>query len=112
MMRPSRINPKKSAYNEIWGNFDFNKTPLTPPGYLIVAHERPQDRGLWAEHGVKCYFVGPAKHHYRNYNVYIQITRVELTTDTIEFFPQHVQMPKLSSEDRLSHAIENLVEIL
>ena len=30
MLRPSRINPAKSAYNEIWGNFDFNKTPLAP----------------------------------------------------------------------------------
>ena len=41
MLRPSRINPAKSAYNELWGNFDFNKTPLAPPGCLIVAHERP-----------------------------------------------------------------------
>ena len=46
MLRPSRINPKQSTYNEIWGNFDFNKTPLAPPGCLIVAHERPQDRNL------------------------------------------------------------------
>ena len=44
MLRGSRINPKKSAYNEIWGNFDFNKTPLAPPGCLVVAHERQQDR--------------------------------------------------------------------
>ena len=41
MMRASRINPKKSSYNGIWGNFDFNKTPLAPPGCLIVAHKRP-----------------------------------------------------------------------
>ncbi|OEU17012.1 hypothetical protein FRACYDRAFT_239613 [Fragilariopsis cylindrus CCMP1102] len=66
MLRPSRINPAKSAYNELWGNFDFNKTPLAPPGCLIVAHERPQDRKTWANHGVKGYFIGPAKHHYRN----------------------------------------------
>ena len=71
MLRPSRINPAKSAYNELWGNFDFNKTPLAPPGCLIVAHERPQDRKTWADHGVKGYFIGPAKHHYRNYRVYI-----------------------------------------
>ena len=61
MLRPSRINPKKSTYNKIVGNFDFNKTPLAPPGYLIVAYEYPQDRGTWADHGVKGYFIGPAK---------------------------------------------------
>ena len=65
-----------------------------------------------ADHGVKCYFIGPAKHHYRNYNVYIPVTRGMRTTDTIKFFSQHVQMPKTSSEDRLAQATENLVEIL
>ena len=67
------------------GNFDFNKTPLAPPGCMIVAHKRPQDRGIWADHGVKGYFIGPAKHHYRNYNVYIPVTRGMRTTNTIEF---------------------------
>ena len=75
MMRPSRINPNKSAYNEIWGNFDFNKTPLAPPDCLIVAHKPPQDRGIWADHGVKGYFLGQAKYHYQNYNVYIPVIR-------------------------------------
>ena len=112
MLRASRINSNKSAYNEIWGNFDFNKTPLAPPGCLVVAHERPQNRGTWAEHGVKGYFIGPAKYHYRNYEVYIPTTRGVRTTDTIEFFQKHVQMPKTLSEDRLAEATENLVEIL
>ena len=44
MLRPS-INPVKSAYNELWGNFDFNKTPLEPPGCLVVAHKRAQNMG-------------------------------------------------------------------
>ena len=112
MLRPSRINPAKSAYNELWGNFDFNKTPLAPPGCLIVAHERPQERGTWDDHGVKGYFIGQAKHHYRNYRVYIPATRGVRTTDTIEFFPEHVQMPTTSSEDRLASATEDLIEIL
>jgi hypothetical protein len=40
MCRPSRINRKLSAYQQVWGNFDFNKTPLAPPGYKVVVHER------------------------------------------------------------------------
>ena len=95
-----------------YSNFDFNKTPLAPPGCLVVAHKRPQDRGTWANHGVKGYFIGPAKHHYRNYHVYIPVTRGMRTTDTIEFFLHHIQMPMTSSEDRLAEATENLVEIL
>ena len=61
---------------------------------------------------MKGYFIGPAKHHYRNYEVYIPTTRGVRTTDTIEFFPKHVQMPKTSSEDRLASATEDLIAIL
>ena len=88
------------------------KKPLAPPGCLLVAHERPQERGTWANHGVKIYFIGQAKHHYHNYRVYIPATGGERTTDTIEFFPEHVQMPKTSEEDRLVSATKDLTVIL
>lgn len=45
LMRPSRINPAISAYNQVHGIFDFNKTPLAPPGYKILIHDRPDNRG-------------------------------------------------------------------
>ena len=112
MLQPSRINPAKSAYTKLWGNFDFNKTPLVLPGCLIVAHERAQERGTWTEHEVKGYFIGPAKHHYQNYRVNIPETREERTTDTTEFSPEHVRMPKTSSEDRLASATKDLIVIL
>ena len=32
MLRTSRMNPKLSAYMQLWVNFDFNKTPLAPAG--------------------------------------------------------------------------------
>ena len=94
------------------GNFDFNKTPLAPPGCLIKAHKRAQEQGTWSDHGVKRYFIGQAKHYYHNYRVYIPKTRGERTTDTIEFFQEHVQMSKVLSEVRLASAIEDLIAIL
>jgi hypothetical protein len=32
LLRKSRINPRMSAYAQLNGHFDFNKTPLAPPG--------------------------------------------------------------------------------
>ena len=32
LLRASRINPGLSAYAQIFGNFDFNHTPIAPPG--------------------------------------------------------------------------------
>jgi hypothetical protein len=75
MCRPSRINPKLSAYQQVWGNFDFNKTPLAPPGCKVVVHERAMERGAWACHGIVGYYIGPAMKYYRNYDSYIPDTR-------------------------------------
>ena len=39
MIRPSRRNPKISVQEMMEGNFDFNKTPLAPPGTKFIVHE-------------------------------------------------------------------------
>jgi hypothetical protein len=113
MLLPSRINPKLSAYNQIWVNFNFNTTPLAPPGCRVVVHESPESRRTWASHGVQgFYYCEPAMNHYRNYKCYIPETNGMRLGKTVEFFPKHVQMPQTSSEDRLSAAIENITNIL
>ena len=40
---------------------------------------------------------------------YIPKTRGERTTDTIDLFPEQLQMPKTSSKDRLASATEDLL---
>ena len=44
MLRASRIHPSLSAYNELYGAFDFNKTPLAPLEIRIIIHEKPSQR--------------------------------------------------------------------
>ena len=61
MLRPSRINPKLSAYMQIWGAFDFNKTPLAPIGCKAVIHDRPENRGSWDSHGTLAYYIDIAE---------------------------------------------------
>ena len=41
MLRSSLRNPKFSAYMALEGAFDYNKTPLAPPGTKFVIHENP-----------------------------------------------------------------------
>ena len=41
LLRASRVNPKISAYTYLFGNFDFNKTPLAPPGSKVLVHLKP-----------------------------------------------------------------------
>jgi hypothetical protein len=41
MLRPSRRNPRLSAYTILEGVFDFNTTPMAPPGTKVIIHEKP-----------------------------------------------------------------------
>ena len=40
MLQRSRINPKMSAYTQLFGEFDYNQTPLAPLGTKEFVHER------------------------------------------------------------------------
>jgi hypothetical protein len=51
MLRTSRINSKRSAATHTFGQYDFNRAPLAPPGTIIIAHETPGRRRTWAPYG-------------------------------------------------------------
>jgi hypothetical protein len=65
MLRTSRINPKLLAVTHIYGQYDFNRAPLAPPGTILIAHETPGRRQTWAPHGQDGWYIGPALEHYR-----------------------------------------------
>ncbi len=41
LMRALRINPDMSAYEAIWGPYDWNCFPLAPPGCKALIYESP-----------------------------------------------------------------------
>ena len=53
MLQPSKLNPKISAYMQLHGIFDFNKTPIAPAGCKIIIHDRTNERPAWADHGFR-----------------------------------------------------------
>jgi hypothetical protein len=46
LMRPSRTNPRLSGEAQLNGAFDYNKTPLAPPGTKVLIHETPNRRQI------------------------------------------------------------------
>ena len=52
MMRESRVHPKISNYNEMYGAFNFIKTPLAPICIKVLVHEKSNLRESWATHGL------------------------------------------------------------
>jgi hypothetical protein len=92
MLRKSRINPKLSAATHIFGQYDFNRAPMAPPGTRIIAHETPSRRRTWAPHGQDGWYIGPALEHYRK-------TRGNRSVETVEFPPEKFTIPSPSSQD-------------
>ena len=112
-LRKSRINPKLSAYAQIFGHFDFNATPLAPCGMKAIIYEKKAQRtSTWADHGRHGWYVGPEAQHYRNYKIYVTSTRECRSSDTVDFFPTKFRMPETSSADRATAALEDLTDAL
>ena len=112
LLRSARCNPKISAYTYLFGEFDFNATPLAPPGTRVVAHNKPAVRGTWAPNGEDAWYIGPSLEHYRCVHCYFPSTRATRHSDTVEFFPSTLPFPKVSLTDFLRQAAGDIVHLL
>ena len=65
MMRTSRRNSNISAYEDMEGVFDWNKTPLAPLGCKAVVYSDPSERASWAPHERDAFYIGRAPLHCR-----------------------------------------------
>ena len=112
LLRNSKVNPQLSSYAYLFGNFDFNKTPLAPAGTKVLVHEKPKQRSSWAYHGVDGWYIGPAMEHYRCMKCYIPESFSVRVTDTLQFFPKTVTFPSFSAEDYLQQSATDILTIL
>jgi hypothetical protein len=114
ILRKSWINPRMSAYAQLNGHFDFNRTPMVPPGTRIVAHDKLDQQASWDPHGVDGYYLGKSLGHYRCYQAHITKTKGARIIDTFEFLPsktaisqtQYKYMATISVLE-LSNALQN-----
>ena len=71
LLHPSRLNPKLSAYAQVFGTFNYKKTPLPPPVMKVLAHVIPIDLLLFDPYAIKGFSVGIAMEHYRCFKIFI-----------------------------------------
>lgn len=111
LLRQSRINPQLSAYTQVFGEFDFNRTPLAPFGARVMIHEKPKERGAWADQGTPGFYIRPAMQHYRCYVCYVPRTKGERISDTVQFFTPDGLVPSTTA-DQLLGVLEDFLEII
>ena len=112
LYRNSRINPFLSAWAYLFGNHDFNKVPLAPPGTKLIVHSKPGERKSWDYHGKAGFYIGPAFNHCRCIQVFMPDTHARRYTDTARMIPDWVPIPLTSIDDHLRASIEHLITFL
>ena len=69
------------------GVFDYNRTPMAPPGMKSPIHETPQQRQTWDSRGKEGWYIVTAPLHYQFYHIYVPETRGERTAKKVDYFP-------------------------
>ena len=112
LLRGSRTNPKLSAYAYLRGNFNYNATPMAPPGTKVVVHEKPNVRASWGLRGLEGWYIGPSLQHYRCVKCFMPNTKAVKDADTVLFIPETIPFPEVSIEDHLKQATTDIIRIL
>jgi hypothetical protein len=112
LLRASRVNPKLSAYAYLFGNYDFNKNPLAPPGTKVMIHQKPEQRASWDPNSKLGWYIGPTMNHYRCLKCYLPQTKTEIDTDTISFIPHTIPIPETNIEDFIRQSISDIATLL
>ena len=112
MLRSSRIHPSLSAHASLFGNYDFNRVPLAPPGTQVVAHVAADSRTTFGQHGKVGWYIGPSPEHYRCYKCYFSDTMSERDVLTVDFFPEKIPFPRFTAEDYLKQTAEDMLHLL
>ena len=108
ILGPCRQNPALSAQAAMNGCFNFDATPMAPPGTKAMTHVKPQRRESWGYHAEKAWYVGPAMKHYRCYTVVSANTKRSKISDTVAFQHHTVEVPTVTPADRIIRAAKEL----
>ena len=112
MLRTSRLHPHMSSFTHMNGPFDYNATPIAPPGIKTLVYETPQQRKTWAQPGVDAWYIGYCPDQYRCHKTYVPATRGEIISHTVSFFPHDFAVPSNNHQDDIARSIWDLTAAL
>jgi hypothetical protein len=64
LLRQSTLYPTMSAWEHLNGFYNFDATPMGPPGCRIISHVKGSTRRSWDFRGGAGFYVGPSLDHY------------------------------------------------
>ena len=77
-----------------------------------IIHVKPNSSESWQFHGKEGWTIGTSMEHYRCYKCFIPETNRERDADTVDFIPNKIPFPKVSTDDYLRQIATDLLTIL
>ena len=96
------------AWEHLNGPYNFDATPMGPPGCRIISHAKGSTRCSWDFRGGIGFYVGPSLGHYQCNKVIKNSTQHVVVTDTIVFQHPTMACPILLTKDRIIHCLRAL----
>ena len=112
LLRESTNNPRVSAWENLFGPYNYEHAPLAPIGTAVTIHEKPDQRASWASHGVAGFYLGPAPDHHKCYKVWATHSSAVRVTDTLAWHPKGYAWETFSVLDIVKEAAEVLGQTL
>ncbi len=87
VIHPFEYDNNISAYGGLYrAKFDFKRHPIAPLGCKVLTWDAPENRGSWADHGIKGMYTGPALSHFRSFNIWVPSTSALRIANTVWWF--------------------------
>ena len=74
LLRQSNTTPKILVYAHLHGHHNFMKQPLAPLGCSVLAHKKPDKRGIWSDHVINAWNLGTSMEHHQCFKIYNKMT--------------------------------------
>ena len=92
--------------------YDYNRTPIAPPGTKVVAHSSADAHTTFGPHGRLGWYIVPSLDHYRCFKVYFTDILYECDVLKVYFFPPQTPFPTTTNNDYLRQAAEDMLKLL
>ena len=106
LLCPSATSTSASAWDSLFGTYNFDATPMGPAGSRVIIHSKAALRRSWDFRGHDGFYVGPALQHYRCYRVLNKESHAVTISHAIKFCHHYLPSPRVSTEDKIIHALQ------
>ena len=110
LLRSARRNPLLSPHAAVFGQLNFDATPLTPPRTKVVIHEKTMKS--FGTRGRDRLYICLYLKNYRCYRFINSLLGRATGADTIEFMPRDVPFPSVTADEYIYQATTDILHIL